>query len=189
MPVLIYVDVDGLVDFGPNIHVRKLLNETKIREIPGQIKFMVYGVGTYEQDHEFDLIFNSLKNETITGVFALIEAKANKVLECYAGDLLYDFRQKMISFRETLIRTNITHPSKSRTDLNQRLFWKRAEVFANFNQAIRLLPLISMQNTNLTLRQELRTAPPRSREQLAERYELNIMLGEGNVSVCLNVEI
>ena len=92
---------------------------------------MIFGVKKGFFDQKFKLIFDSLKNEKFTGIFHLIEEKTNLIHNCYAGDFTYEYRAKLISFRETLIGKGIEHPSGVRETLNRGLFRKRAEIDPN----------------------------------------------------------
>lgn len=88
---------------------------------------MIFAVKKYEHDDEFKLIFQALSEEQVTGIYGIIEQKQNRVHECYAGDLLYEFNGTVKSFRETIIEQNITYPAGVRGNLNKNIFRKRFE--------------------------------------------------------------
>lgn len=44
------------------------------------------------------------------------------------GDLFYEVNGKRMSFREMLIRTHISYPSRSRTPINRQIFIQRAKL-------------------------------------------------------------
>lgn len=169
--MLQFLDKDGLLHFKPSVHVRKLINAAVINEMPAQIKLMMYGVGVYQQDHEFNLIFEQLvQNKQVTGVFGLIETKVNKIHECYAGDLLYDNRgERLESFREILIREHITYPSKVRTDLNQLIFRERAAILCRRNSGLSIIPENPQQDLGIAGGNE--------------RFEFRTVIGEGHVII------
>lgn len=138
VPVLQLLDQRASpVDFNANISVRKITKSqlTDLRSFPpAYFKFMIYAVGKYMFDNEFHLIFEQLfENQTVTGIFSILEEKKNILNECYVGDLFYEVNAKYRSFRELLIRENITFPSRVRTDINNQIFFHRAQFLVGKN--------------------------------------------------------
>lgn len=115
------------INFCPQIHnVRKIQSDGLRNRTPAYFKLMIYGLGTYMFDDEYYSIFDQLiMNQPVTGIFTLLEPKPNIVNECYIGDLLYIVKGQSCSFRELLIRLNISYPSRVRTNVNQRILFAR----------------------------------------------------------------
>lgn len=90
-------------------------------------------------------------------------------MECYAGDLLYEFKGNTKSFRETLIEQGITYPAGVREDLNKKIFRER------FKQI----------KSNLFIPSSASYEPKSTDEfkPLGRGYKTGDMLGEGTVSI------
>lgn len=132
--VLSCLDKDGLINFCPNkMEVKKIIAaELKIFK-PSLFKTLIYGLQSYVCDHEFELVFDEqLRGKPVSGIFALIEQKAGFGTECYAGDFLSRFNHKFQSFRDILIREEISEPSVTyeNSEINQQLFQKTLEFIA-----------------------------------------------------------
>lgn len=164
------VDHDGTFNFA-EVVVRKISDTTLCSHDFCQIKFFVYGIGLYEHDAEFVSIFDQiLKGKEVLAIFGLIEQKRNRALECFVGDFLYEVNGQLRSFREVLIRSRITYPSRVRQPLNQMIFQKRAEVMSG-------RPTL---NTHSSSGQQKVTGI----EVIEERFELHELIGEGSVRFC-----
>lgn len=139
MPVLQMLDHRAQpIDFdGDNTPTRKISNTRISKKVPVYFKMMIHGLGKYFFDDEYYLCFEQLfKKKMVTGVVTLIESKYNRIHECYVGDLFYEVDKKLLSFRELLIRENIAYPSRSRNQINQRLYFTRKRVLRQHNQSI-----------------------------------------------------
>lgn len=123
------LDRSGVLDVRQGMIIRKIQKE-EIRRIPfGQIKLFIYGIAKFETNELFDHIFKqTLENVEVTSCFSLIEDKLNLVHQTFAGDLLYEANGKIHSFREILIREQLTIPKQVRSSLNQALFASRMSI-------------------------------------------------------------
>lgn len=127
--VLQMMDDGKIYDFNATKMDLRLISSQDLIDIPmGQMKCLVYGVKKYESNDEFKLIFDSFRTEDTTAIFGPIESKENKLNECFAMDLLYQFNGITKSLREILIAEKVAYPSGVREDINKLLFRKRAEV-------------------------------------------------------------
>lgn len=166
VPVLELIDDAGLME---KIRVRKI-EDPSLRDLKcGEVKMVIYGIGPYVADKEFDMFFNALiKDEKVTAIMTLLEAKSNRVHESYVGDLLYEFRSQHHSFREALIRERISYPSRVKDDINCRILKKRAEWMGIQNKG------------NTLVRKEVTSNEPII-EVVCDRFPLYEILGEGPV--------
>lgn len=191
--VLQTLDRDGVYDFivnengTSNMKVRIISDESLKSELPRQIKFRIFGIRHYLQNQdEFLHIFREiLLHKQITGIFSLLEFKPDKVLECYAGDLIYDaFRgDKKMSFRQLLISENLACPAHADADLNTRLFY----AFANFiSQRMDIMPYqtsgMSIQPYDSASASEAVGGAGEIGQIIHGKYQTFNILGEGHVS-------
>lgn len=176
VPVLQKLDGPGLVDFDPEkIDVRIITNDLIKNLKCGQIKMFVYAVMPYKADEEFMCIFNNmLKNQTVTAVYRLIEQKQNITHECYAGDFLCEFREKLLSFREVLLQQEITFPSRVIDEINKEILQARTEIFAQ-KRALQMPTILSIQPEEI---QEGGAHPA----YVIGQYNVFEVVGEGSVS-------
>lgn len=138
IPVLQTVDGLGLIDFKPNKYDARVITDPFLHNLPfGQIKLVIYAIGLYEPDEEFDIIFGqTVLKQSVTGVYALLEVKDNQIKECFAGDLIYNnHANQLTSLRETLIEQRITYPSRSKSQINQRILRARTSIMMQHNIA------------------------------------------------------
>lgn len=171
--VLQFIDVrEKPMNFCPEMKARKIASAQLRDKRPTYFKLMIYGLGTYIFDDEYYLIFNQLfLNQKIKGLFALLEPKANIVHECFVGDLFYKVGQNVLSFRELLIRENITYPSRVRTDINQSILVART----NFLTRGKITLTAPNQNTNLQNEHDVPIVV------IGGRVNIHEVLGEGTV--------
>lgn len=124
--VMDYMDTAGCFDFNPKLMELKKIKSSELINLPaGEFEFMVFAVKKFGVHDEFKIIFEDLCRQQVTRIFGLIEEKENRLNECYAGDLLYEFRGKWISFREQIIQEAITYPAGVRQNLNKKNFRQR----------------------------------------------------------------
>lgn len=125
--VIQLVDESGIFDFDEHrMQIREITDEGVLNIPFGEIKCIVYGIGPYEFDVEFNLIFNELLKEKETiAIFGLIEEKRCKVHQAFACDFLFWCNGKYNSFREVLIQEHITYPSRVKEPLNREIFIKK----------------------------------------------------------------
>lgn len=171
--VLQLVDESGVFDYDEQRMKLREVTDDDILKIPfGEMKCMVYGVGPYEFDDEFILIFNELlKQKETMAIFGLIEEKSSKVHDAYACDFLFLHKEKYNSFREVLIKEHITYPSLVREPLNRQIFMKRTEFLTMNNVRPRSLTL----DVNSSRSAEVQFV-------LNERFNVYSLIGEGSVS-------
>lgn len=144
------------------------ITEEDVLNIPfGEMKCVVYGIGAYEFDDEFILIFNDLLKEKETvAVFGLIEEKRCKVHQAFACDFLFWFNGKYNSFREVLIQEHISYPSRVKEPLNREIFMKKTEFLT----------------TNNVRSTSLHTNDIAPKYVLDSRFNIYNLIGEGGVT-------
>lgn len=171
VPVLQLVDEKGNVDFDNNLIVRKV-TDPNLSTLPHlEFKLFIYGMGTYFHDDELYAIFDQcVMNKVVTCIYALMEQKENKIHESYAGDLLYEEGNRMLSLRELLIRKNLTYPSRSKNNINRPLFKMRTTILAERNK-----PVVSTAKNDPI--------------DIIGRLEIHDILGEGGVSLIFEANI
>lgn len=186
VPVLQLLDKKSTIDFLDNVIVRKVSDPKLYGRVRIEFKLFVYGIGTYIHDDDFYSIFDQhIKGKKITCIYTLLEEKENKINECFVGDLLYEEGGRMRSFRELLIRKKITYPSRSKNDINRRLFQIRTNVLAGRN--------IHGYTTRMTQREQQKPIENAFFEHVPIQYEVPIdtirrlenieIVGEGAVSI------
>lgn len=166
--VLQLIDQPGVFDVRLFTVVRKISNRNII-DIPfGLIKVFVYGI-CYDPKREFFLIFDSLiKNQVVECIFGHIpEDSPNPIHQAFAGDFFYEFKDKLNSFREVLIRENVGRPACLEEDLNQRLFQKRLERMAVRNSIHTGISIVTVSESE--------------HDVLGGRFEIFELIGEGAV--------
>lgn len=89
----------------------------------GTFKMFIYGMTSFVPGDEFESIFKQLlENQTISAVFKLVEKKGNIIHECFAGDLLYQHKEKLFSSRGCLIRQKLSYPTLLDSENNRVIF-------------------------------------------------------------------
>ncbi|XP_031639137.1 cyclin-dependent kinase 5 homolog [Contarinia nasturtii] len=162
------------------MQVRKIQNDALKNQELGLLLF-IYAVGVYDFDSEFTLIFEEmLKNKNVTAVFNLLEAKPNKIHECYIGDFLCEFRGKFLSFREILISQKITYPSRVQENLNQKIFQSRAEILAGRNEVNSIL---TAHNKSKVTEPNVPNEPYEPIYILGGRFHILEIVGEGSYGI------
>lgn len=143
--VIQLVDANGTFDFNPNVCSARKIQGDELKNMPfAEIKLFIYGIGQYSMTSELKYVFEGLiLNQETTAIFGLMERKANRIHECFVGDILYTFRSKEMSFREVLIREKLAVPARVQEELNQRIFSKRRMVMGLHNSVTTLPPSIS----------------------------------------------
>lgn len=172
VPVLQLIDEAGVLDFDQTkMQIRKIQCPI-IRDLEfGEIKMFIYAIGTYQNDYEFQLIFDQLiKGKDVTAVISLLERKANHVHECYVGDIFYRFNGRYHSFREVLIKEKISYPSRVQGSLNRSILRARAEWLAIHNG----------RNSVIAVRNSVE--PNNPIEVINGRFDIHDFLGEGSVT-------
>lgn len=184
VPVLQLMDGSGVFDFDPNkTHARKVKSDELKNKPLGQFKMLIYAVGKYKQDKEFDLIFDEmLKNKEVTAIFDILERKPNAIHECYAGDFFTEFRGNLLSFREIIIQQKITCPAHVKSIFNQRILQTRANTFAERNANRSILSIIGNVD-KITSEDDNESTEIFEPIEVAGRFHLLQVVGEGSVSV------
>lgn len=196
IPVLQFLDKPGLHDFDPSKMCVRKISDPSIKALKSaEIKLMVYGVGHYNFDREFSLIFEGLiKNVPTLAVYNLIEAKDNIVHQCFAGDFLFELNGKLKSFREVLIREKITYPCHADLIFNQQLFLRAVDLISSSMMVSSAAALWVKRSTTLRTSGTLaathgsdtlidaQTFDVPKNDSLLDRYYLYELIGEGSVS-------
>lgn len=177
--VLHLLDQPGLYDFNErSMRARKITDAALLQE-PIEMKMMIYGVGPYVFDDEFELIFNqTIKNEKVTAVYALLEQKDLKVHEAYVADFLFKVGSRVTSFRDILIKEDLCYPSQVHTPLNQAIFRFRNYAINVLKNIDGIMPLIVTEQVvedATAARDEIFTCSN-------SRFRLQQLIGEGGVS-------
>lgn len=168
--VMDFVDCAGVCEFDTKSMEMCEISDSDIVNLPaGEFKFIIFAVKKYTFDDEFQLIFNALCRETVTGIFRMIEQKQNKINECFAGDLVYNYNGTVKSFRETLIEQKITYPSGVRNEFNKKNFLKR------FDYGNLFTPPSATYEPN----------PIDGFSEFSNEYKTGDILGEGSVSISM----
>lgn len=116
-PDLNSIEPGGLYADG---YIIRAIRSDYIRDLDfGQFKLAIYGVTVFETDAEFNIILDSVKDKRMKAVVVLIERKGNRAIECYAGDLSEQFRDKILSFRGTFIEQNVAVSSRASHKFNR----------------------------------------------------------------------
>lgn len=184
VPVLQLLDKDGLVNFeNKKMRVRKMTNISLLGLEHTQKKVRIYAVGSYQVDHEFELMFSQiLQGKTVIAIMTLFEHKDNLMLECDIGDFLFkDHNGNLSSFRELLIRLKVTYPSRVREQINQRILMSRARYMSLNNVGSTFIKSeVSNLAGGFNVQAELIAEEPI--EILDDRFHIYEVLGEGGVS-------
>lgn len=123
VPVLQFLDINGVMDFKEGVIVRKIRDHSICQMETGIFKMFIYGLHSFTAERDFELMFDQLlKNRKISAVFTLLDVKDNLVHCCFVGDMFYEFKNKLMSFRELLIREKLSYPSREYTSINRKVF-------------------------------------------------------------------
>lgn len=182
------IDMRGVFDFKPGVLLRRIQSPELKRLKPAIFKLIIYGIAKYELGEEVMLIFNqTIKGNKTVAICRLIEQRDNITNQCYAGDILYNFNNKMRSFREVLIREKISYPVRISENINQEIFQMRTKFLLERNQneaasvsTIRFVESSVAQNKDYMVNQNDALAHV---EPIDGKFLLNQIIGEGHVSV------
>lgn len=180
--VLHRLDEPGVFDFDTTvIRIRKVRDLNLRQQESGLFKVFIYGIGPYEHDHEFNLIFKGLiQNQESKAIYGLIDEKQDRVRVAYAGDIFYECNGKYNSFREILIRERISYPSRVHEYLNQRILEARIEFLATQNVSHSFYSAATTANP-LVHNDEFNENP--NAKVLDGRFCLHGVIGEGSVRI------
>lgn len=165
--VFAFLDKQKVIDFRPGLTIVEIDDQSLLQIPPAEFKFMIYGVGVFN-DNEYQYVVENFKNTQFTAIYALIEPKAAKNLECFVGDLLYDVNGQTKSFREIIIREGMSHPSGVTNEINKAIFEKR-QIYLNPKYTTLSSVTRTVSHTKLP-------------EVSLPRFEFGQLLAEGGVS-------
>lgn len=181
------IDMPGVFDFQPGLILRRIQSTALKNLKPSIFKLMIYGIYEYEADKEFKMIFEqTIRDQKTVIISRLMERRRENITkECYAGDILFLFRNQYRSFRELLIRERISGPARVSDKINQEIFQKRTQFLLHRNGSItpastlRFVESVVSQNQDDAIVQndELFTD-----ELIDGNFLLSQIIGEGHVS-------